>query len=407
MTREDQELLPYDPAVLDWNEMHTINAEKTYCYCAQDRCIDKLNVQCGRCENWFHEDCMSSKLDMVMPFTLNYRFTCALCVTRIRNGLQPRIPSSGALETDGLVYRKADEDWERIQPTWKDSIFGALANMVLEKKQIRNDLSPTFNSSDTWFFPKDVVANYIDAHWSVLCIGRVKSGQWYSSMAATMHNNMDAFRFIEGAFSLAETNLYNIKPSGFNTRTNVRKLNVLDPMKKPRLSGQSTVDVLPIAATAQEALEMRSRGLDSFRYSNIAPELPITGDEIPFNKDNYKYELAETDPLSNHGGGFRVQRTFGRLQPQEQIILSSTDRSPQVKIEQDGRTATNKGGYRTVRSNVGVKEGTWFFEVEVLAGGGEGKTDFEEHRDGAHLRIGWARREGICIEWQTDAKKQP
>ena len=82
-------------------------------------------------------------------------------------------------------------------------------------------------------------------------------------------------------------------------------------------------------------------------------------------------------------------------------------------------TCTAEKGFRSGRANVGVREGTWFFECIVLKGGGEGGTglavsnrgqpvDFAQTSgshgpsllskgvgsgDGSHVRLGWARRE--------------
>jgi COMPASS component BRE2 len=78
-------------------------------------------------------------------------------------------------------------------------------------------------------------------------------------------------------------------------------------------------------------------------------------------------------------------------------------------------TITADKGFRSGRANVGVKEGSWYFECHILKGGGEGGsgpvvTNHGEpisaplnaaealpkgsgSGDGAHVRIGWARRE--------------
>jgi len=67
--------------------------------------------------------------------------------------------------------------------------------------------------------------------------------------------------------------------------------------------------------------------------------------------------------------------------------------SPYMQIDEQCRTITTEKGFRTVRANCGVREGSWYYEVTVQRGG-EARY---EGRDGAHVRLGWARREGMSL----------
>jgi hypothetical protein len=49
-----------------------------------------------------------------------------------------------------------------------------------------------------------------------------------------------------------------------------------------------------------------------------------------------------------------------------------------IKIEEDGLTASNEKGYRMARSSYGLKQGTFYFEVEKL-------------NDLGNVRVGWAQ----------------
>jgi COMPASS component BRE2 len=106
------------------------------------------------------------------------------------------------------------------------------------------------------------------------------------------------------------------------------------------------------------------------------------------------------------------------------VHLDWQDRSTFLRMSPSALTCTAEKGFRSARTNVGVREGTWYFECTVLKGGGEGGTgqpvanqgrpvNFRSATpgdagpstggrslpkgagsgDGAHVRIGWARRE--------------
>lgn len=68
--------------------------------------------------------------------------------------------------------------------------------------------------------------------------------------------------------------------------------------------------------------------------------------------------------------------------------ISIPDKSSYVSVSKDGLTVTTDKGFRMCRANVGVKEGSWFWEARIQTAAGSGDAD------GPHVRIGWARREG-------------
>ncbi|KZT44105.1 hypothetical protein SISSUDRAFT_977314, partial [Sistotremastrum suecicum HHB10207 ss-3] len=74
------------------------------------------------------------------------------------------------------------------------------------------------------------------------------------------------------------------------------------------------------------------------------------------------------------------------------VRVSWEDRSPFIKVSQDGLTLGGEKGFRSARCNVPVQEGKWYMEVKILKGGGDGKVD-NSMADGAHVRLGWGRRE--------------
>ncbi|XP_046859860.1 set1/Ash2 histone methyltransferase complex subunit ASH2-like [Xenia sp. Carnegie-2017] len=120
--------------------------------------------------------------------------------------------------------------------------------------------------------------------------------------------------------------------------------------------------------------------------------LPIHGYplEHPFNKDGYRYILAEEDPNAPKSN-FDVESWAGKPIPGElyrvalhhKVYLASHDRAPQVKMSEDRLSVTGDKGYSMARATHGVNRGNWFFEVTV-----------EDMPAGSASRIGWSQLYG-------------
>lgn len=102
-------------------------------------------------------------------------------------------------------------------------------------------------------------------------------------------------------------------------------------------------------------------------------------------RHGFKYLPCQADKLFPY-----IQYRNSELPPYG-LRLSKEDASLSVWISGDQLTSTTDFGFSMARANCPVKEGKWFFEV-FIDRGGEGKMD---GKDGAHVRVGWARREGI------------
>ena len=70
-----------------------------------------------------------------------------------------------------------------------------------------------------------------------------------------------------------------------------------------------------------------------------------------------------------------------RVSSAETVLLALHDRAPQVNISDDRLSMTGHKFYCTVRSNLFVNRGTWYFEAKIV--------DLPE---GAATRIGWAQK---------------
>jgi COMPASS component BRE2 len=77
--------------------------------------------------------------------------------------------------------------------------------------------------------------------------------------------------------------------------------------------------------------------------------------------------------------------------------VSWEDRSPFVKVTQDGLGLLGEKGFRSARCNAPVRQGQWYMEVAIEHGGGARASDLpgppKGEGEGAHVRLGWARRE--------------
>lgn len=124
----------------------------------------------------------------------------------------------------------------------------------------------------------------------------------------------------------------------------------------------------------------------------LTPALPPNGypKEHPFNRDGYRYILAEPDPHapcrqefdeSQDMAGKPIPGFLCRVATPESVLLALQDRAAQLNVSEDRLHLSGAKFYCTARATHGVNRGTWYFEVKV--------TDLPE---GAATRIGWAQK---------------
>lgn len=129
----------------------------------------------------------------------------------------------------------------------------------------------------------------------------------------------------------------------------------------------------------------------------------------PINRHNYRYTSCGPSPLppdlppfEPHPDSSLNPLTLYRTIPSipEGVRFSWEDKSPFVSITEDARTITAEKGWRGARANVGLREGSWFWEVKVERGGGEGGRGWKDEQgesgegEGSWVRVGVGRREG-------------
>ncbi|TCD65629.1 hypothetical protein EIP91_002434 [Steccherinum ochraceum] len=138
-------------------------------------------------------------------------------------------------------------------------------------------------------------------------------------------------------------------------------------------------------------LDLSSRPrLTISRHPSFIPIAPgseyYATEPLCINRLNFRYTPAG---LSAPGSAYPF-RTIESAPPRFRV--SWEDRSPFVKVTQDGLGLRGERGFRSARCNAPVREGKWYMEVKVEQGGGETVAD-NTVTEGSHVRMGWARRE--------------
>lgn len=124
------------------------------------------------------------------------------------------------------------------------------------------------------------------------------------------------------------------------------------------------------------------------------PKLPANGypSEHPFNKDNFRYFLAEPDPHAPYKQEFDENQDlagkpipgwfFRKLCPPS-VSIAMHDRAPQLKISEDRMSVTGEKGYCMTRATHGVRYGTYYYEISIV-----------DQPEGSHCRLGWSQNLG-------------
>eukprot|EP00088_Acartia_fossae_P002927 TRINITY_DN11223_c0_g1_i2.p1 TRINITY_DN11223_c0_g1~~TRINITY_DN11223_c0_g1_i2.p1 ORF type:complete len:338 (+),score=67.56 TRINITY_DN11223_c0_g1_i2:61-1074(+) len=122
------------------------------------------------------------------------------------------------------------------------------------------------------------------------------------------------------------------------------------------------------------------------------PPLPPNGypKEHPFNRDGYRYTLAEPDPHAPHRQEFDENADMAgkpippflcRVVTPESVLLALHDRAHQLTVSDCRLWLTGAKFYCTARATHGVKKGSWYYEMRIA--------DLPE---GGALRLGWAQK---------------
>ncbi|KAM3599948.1 uncharacterized protein V6R79_014273 [Siganus canaliculatus] len=328
------------------------------------RQLGEVELQCALCMKWFTADTFGIDTATCLPFMTNYVFHCNVC------------------HHSGNTY------FLRKQANLKEMCLTALANLTW-RSRTQDEHAKTMFSKD-----KDIIP-FIDKYWECMTT-RQRPGKltWPNNIVKTMSKERDVFLVKEHPdpgskdpeedypkFGLLDQDLANIGPSydtqkqttaappagGLNGGSAFSGALAPGPGKGRGAKRKQQQQQEGAAAGATK----RTRSDPLFSAQRLPPHgYPL---EHPFNKDGYRYILAEPDPHAPDPEKLELDCWAGKPIPgdlyraclYERVLLALHDRAPQLKISDDRLTVTGEKGYSMVRASHGVRKGAWFFEVHV------------------------------------------
>ncbi|KAI9540441.1 Set1/Ash2 histone methyltransferase complex subunit ASH2 [Dissostichus eleginoides] len=343
------------------------------------RQLGEVELQCALCMKWFTADTFSIDTATCLPFMTNYVFHCNVC------------------HHSGNTY------FLRKQANLKEMCLTALANLTWRSR--------TQDEHPKTMFPKEKdIIPFIDKYWECMTT-RQRPGKltWPNNIVKTMSKERDVFLVKEHPdpgskdpeeeypkFGLLDQDLGTIGPSydsqkqtsaaptaaGLNGGSSFSGALAPGPGKGRGAKRKQQQQQDNSAAGAAK----RTRSDPLFSAQRLPPHgYPL---EHPFNKDGYRYILAEPDPHAPDPEKLELDCWAGKPIPgdlyraclYERVLLALHDRAPQLKISDDRLTVTGEKGYSMVRASHGVRRGSWFFEVTV-----------DEMPSETAARLGWSQ----------------
>ncbi|CAH1176830.1 unnamed protein product [Phaedon cochleariae] len=332
------------------------------CYCGKDRNLNIVELLCANCSRWFHESCIGYQLGKLVPFMSNYIFLCKNC-------------SPTGLES----FRKSQAQTQQMCVT-------AIAN--LQQASIKEGSNRTMFSKDQEIIP------YIEYHWEALTTtSRRVTQSWHITVTKALIKDIHILFIFEDSgasghsYGLLNPDVSQIKPN-YGAMIKGGVLRVTD-MGIQHVSANSNVKSRNTKRKYPGDVGLqgkKGRGVDLGVAKLPAHGYPL---DHPFNKDGYRYLLAEPDPHapfrqefdeSSDWAGKPIPGWLYRTSIPTAVLLALHDRAPQLKISEDRLAATGDKGYSTVRATHCVTKGTWYFETTI-----------EEMPEGSATRIGWGQ----------------
>ncbi|KAF5303454.1 hypothetical protein FQA39_LY19024 [Lamprigera yunnana] len=257
----------------------------------------------------------------------------------------------------------------------------ALAN--LQQGSFKEGINRTMFSKDKEIIP------YIEYHWEALTTtARRVTQSWHTTVYRSLLKDIHIlFVFEESVtdgqmYGLLCQDLTQIKPN-YEAMIRGGTLRVTDMgiQHVPVVSGVKSRN-----AKRKFPSDLGNLGKKGRQVDISALKLPAHGYPLdhPFNKDGYRYLLAEPDPHapyrqefdeSNDWAGKPIPGWLYRILVPSTVLLALHDRAPQLKISEDRLAVTGEKGYC-----MGVNRGCWYWEAAV-----------EEMPEGSAIRMGWGQ----------------
>lgn len=295
-----------------------------------------FQIQCFTCGNWFSSDQVDVSLEGMMPYLTNYEYTCKSC------------------NTETLIKKPAS--FIQVSIT-------AIANLMAQSANEDKEMKTHFDLDED-IYP------FVWDHWDIICTKRSKSGNWRNNLSTKLTTETIIFTEKDGKFGLVDQDLSTIGPKRYESKTIPQKS--VGKLKRKADTNQTQ----SASKKAKSDIVIPNKGL-SHGY-------PL---EYPYNKDGYRYVLAEKDPHSSIM--LDSEDMAGRPIPPEvyrpwiasTVLLTLHDRAPQIKVSENRLTAAGDKGYCMIRATHGVSQGTWYYEVHID----------DMTAEGGALRLGWSQ----------------
>ncbi|TRY88154.1 hypothetical protein DNTS_029456 [Danionella cerebrum] len=287
------------------------------------RQLGEVELQCALCMKWFTADTFSIDTVTCLPFMTNYVFHCNVC------------------HHSGNTY------FLRKQANLKEMCLTALANLTWRSRS-QEEHPKTMFSKD-----KDIIP-FIDKYWECMTT-RQRPGKltWPNNIVKTMSKERDVFLVKEHP-----------DPGSKDPEEDYPKFGLLDQ------------DLGNIGPSYDNQKQMTTvTGAGGLNAQRLPPHgYPL---EHPFNKDGYRYILAEPDPHAPDPEKLELDCWAGKPIPGDLYRACLYER---LKISDDRLTVTGEKGYSMVRASHGVRKGSWYFEVTV-----------DEMPPDTAARLGWSQ----------------
>ncbi|XP_073990038.1 set1/Ash2 histone methyltransferase complex subunit ash2 isoform X2 [Rhodnius prolixus] len=363
---DSQNDVKLDDKISDIDDKITVNSSakadrEGNCYCGKERNLNIIELLCANCSRWFHESCIGYQLGKLVPFMMNYVFVCKNC-------------SSTGLES-----------FKKNPPLFPQICVTTIANLM--QTSIKEGTPRSKFNKD-----RDIIP-FIESHWEGMTTfaRRVKQSMYSSVLRALVKETNVLFSYEDSTdegplYSLIQQDLTKIKPN-YEAMIKQGQIKMTDMGIQHASSGGGVR-----RNTKRKMPESGQIGGKKSRGGDVAlPKLPAHGYpmEHPYNKDGYRYILAEPDPHapfrqefdeSSDWAGKPIPGWLYRTLVPGTVLLALHDRAPQLKISEDRLTVTGDKGYCMVRATHCVSRGNWYFEITV-----------DDMKDGSASRLGWAQ----------------
>lgn len=344
------------------------SAEINNCYCSQERNLSIVELQCGNCSKWFHEQCISMSIGKSLPFMTYYSFFCKQC-------------NSNGVET-----------FSKKQPSFSQMCVTALANLI-HQSVVEGNRRKMFSKD------KEVIP-YIVQNWEYLTtMQRRKNQTWHTTVYKAMVKDAEVFTCEEKGYETSSDSIYPKFGLANQDLTKIGPSYDIQGRGPQKLNIDSSSSQGGSAFTGNKGRSSKRKFFDSqmsgpgkrVKSDLVMPKLPPNGFplEHPFNKDGYRYILAEPDPHapfrrefdeSQDWAGKPIPGWLYRKLTPSNVLMALHDRAPQLKVSGDRLSVIGEKGYCMARATHGVNRGTWYFEINI-----------DDMPDGAATRLGWSQ----------------